>query len=176
MTRLCPDCTPSFCPFGSGAQSIIAPWSGPSCLLLSGPSTPSGGTKRATSVNMPLLRLQSSEKFTMSREIEPAHGSFRRHGSCTFTEVARLVPSGPSDIHSHLFVLMLIFDVSYYMLCYFIVFTVDPSSSPPHTKGRVRCLLSNPEGGMIRLEILIELRFLNSSFSSLNSSIRAFRA
>ena len=34
--------------------------------------TGSGGTKRATSANMPLLRPQSSEgKFTMSREIEP---------------------------------------------------------------------------------------------------------
>ena len=44
---------------------------------------------------MPLLRLQSSEgKFTTSREIEPVRRSFRRHGSCTFTEVARLVPSG----------------------------------------------------------------------------------
>ena len=45
----------------------------------------SGGTKRATRVNMPLLRLQSSEgKFTMSREIEPVRRSFRRHGSGTF--------------------------------------------------------------------------------------------
>ena len=55
----------------------------------------SGGTKRATSVNIPLLRLQSSEgKFTMSCEIEPVCRSFCRHGSCTFTQVARLVPSG----------------------------------------------------------------------------------
>ena len=55
----------------------------------------SGGTKRATSVNMPLLRLQSSEwKFIMSREIEPVRRSFCRHGSCTFTGVALLVPSG----------------------------------------------------------------------------------
>ena len=46
---------------------------------------PSGGTKRATSVNTPLLRPQSSEgKFAMSREIEPAHRSFRRRRSCTF--------------------------------------------------------------------------------------------
>ena len=30
----------------------------------------------------------------MSREIEPLRRSFCRHGSCTFTEVARLVPSG----------------------------------------------------------------------------------
>ena len=46
-------------------------------------------------LNIPLLRLQSSEgKFTMSREIEPVRRSFRRHGSCTFTEVAHLVPSG----------------------------------------------------------------------------------
>ena len=44
---------------------------------------------------MPLLRLQSSErKFTMSREIEPVRRSFRRRRSCTFTEVARWVPSG----------------------------------------------------------------------------------
>ena len=51
-----------------------------------------GGTKRATSVNMPLLRLQSSEgKFAMSREIEPVRRSFCRRGSGTFTEVARLV-------------------------------------------------------------------------------------
>ena len=56
----------------------------------------SGGTKRATFVNMPLLRLQSSEgKFTMCREIEPVRRPICRHGSCTFTEVARLVPSGP---------------------------------------------------------------------------------
>ena len=55
----------------------------------------SGGTKRATSANMPPLRLQSSEgKFTMSREIEPVRRSFRRSGSCTLTEVERLVPSG----------------------------------------------------------------------------------
>ena len=37
-------------------------------------------------------------------------------------------------------------------------------------------VLSLSEGGMIRLETLIELRFLNSSFSSSNFSIRAFRA
>ena len=56
---------------------------------------PPGGTERATSVNTPLLQLQSSEgKFKMSREIEPVRRSFCRHGSCTFTEVARLVPSG----------------------------------------------------------------------------------
>ena len=55
----------------------------------------SGGTKRATSMNRPLLRLQSSEgEFTMSRKIEPVRRSFCRHGSCTFTELARLVPSG----------------------------------------------------------------------------------
>ena len=35
-------------------------------------------------------------RFTTSVEIEPAGWSFCRHGSCTFTEVARLVPSGPS--------------------------------------------------------------------------------
>ena len=55
----------------------------------------SGGTKRATSENMPLLRLQSSEgKFTMPREIEPIRRPFCKHRSCTFKEVARLVPSG----------------------------------------------------------------------------------
>ena len=55
----------------------------------------SGGTERATSVNTSLLRLQSSEgKFTTSREIEPVRRSFRRRRSCTFTEAARLVPSG----------------------------------------------------------------------------------
>ena len=32
------------------------------------------------------------------------------------------------------------------------------------------------EGGMIRLETLISLRFLNSNFSSSSLSIRAFRA
>ena len=35
-----------------------------------------------------------SGKFTMSREIEPVRRSFCRHGSCTLTEVARLVLSG----------------------------------------------------------------------------------
>ena len=46
----------------------------------------SGGTKRATSVNVPLLRLRSSEgKFTMSREMKPVRRSFCRHGSCTIT-------------------------------------------------------------------------------------------
>ena len=58
----------------------------------------SGGTKRATSAKMPLLCLQSSEgKFTTSREIEPVRRSFCRHGSCTFTAVARLVPSGAEN-------------------------------------------------------------------------------
>ena len=57
----------------------------------------SGGTKCATSVNIQLLRLQSSEgKFTMSREIEPIRRSFSIHRSGTFTEVARLVPSDVS--------------------------------------------------------------------------------
>ena len=47
----------------------------------------SGGTKLATSVNMPLLRPQSSgDKLATYREIEPACRSFCRHGSCTFTE------------------------------------------------------------------------------------------
>ena len=57
----------------------------------------SGGTKCATSGNTPLLRPQSSGgKFTTSLEIEPVCRSFCRHGSRTFTEVARLVPSGPT--------------------------------------------------------------------------------
>ena len=44
---------------------------------------------------MSLLRLQSSEgKLTTSREIQPIRRSVCVHGSCTFTEVARLVPSG----------------------------------------------------------------------------------
>ena len=30
----------------------------------------------------------------MSREIDPVRRSFRRRGSCAFTEVARLAPSG----------------------------------------------------------------------------------
>ena len=42
-----------------------------------------------------------------------------------------------------------------------------PSTLPP----RIRS-----EGGMLRLEALIELKFLNYSFSSSNFSIRAFRA
>ena len=66
--------------------------------VLRGPeiaNAPSGGTKRATSESTPLLRLQSTEgKFTTSHEIEPVRRSFRRHGSSTFAEVARLVPSG----------------------------------------------------------------------------------
>ena len=53
----------------------------------------SGGTERATSVSVPLLRLRSSEgKSTMSREIEPVRRSF-----CTAQKLhvygrARLVP------------------------------------------------------------------------------------
>ena len=55
----------------------------------------SGGTKRATSINTPLLRLQSSEgKLTMPREIEPVRRSFHGRRSCAFTEVARLALSG----------------------------------------------------------------------------------
>ena len=47
-------------------------------------SVNSGGTKRAPSVKVPLLRLQSSEgKLTMSREIEPDAGP------SAGTEVAR---------------------------------------------------------------------------------------
>ena len=60
----------------------------------------SGGTKRATCVNVPLLRLQSSEdQFAMSREIEPVRRSFCRRRSCTSTEVARLEPSRSADDH-----------------------------------------------------------------------------
>ena len=40
------------------------------------------------------------------------------------------------------------------------------NTHPPYVSG----------GGMIRLETLIELKFLNSSFSNLNFSMRAFRA
>ena len=59
----------------------------------------SGGTKRATSANVPLLGLQSSEgRFPTPREIEPGRRSFCRRGSCTFTEVARLVPSGDGQL------------------------------------------------------------------------------
>ena len=59
----------------------------------------SGGTKHATLANMPLLHLQSSEgEFTTSREIEPIRRVFCRRRSCTFTEVARLVPSGRSKL------------------------------------------------------------------------------
>ena len=55
----------------------------------------SGGTKLDTSVSVPLLRLQSSEgKFTTSLEIEPVRRSLCRRRSCTFTDAARLVPSG----------------------------------------------------------------------------------
>ena len=64
--------------------------------VLSTSAVLSGGTECATSANEPLLRLQSSEgKFTTSREVELVRRSFRRHGSCTFSEVALLVPSGP---------------------------------------------------------------------------------
>ena len=41
-------------------------------------------------------RVGSEGKFTMSREIDPLRRSFRRRRSCTFTAVARLVPSGPT--------------------------------------------------------------------------------
>ena len=76
-----------------------------------------GGTKRATSVNTPLLRLQSSEarkikttknvcvcraprpektifrRPAMSKNIELVRRSFRRRGSCTLAEAGRLVHS-----------------------------------------------------------------------------------
>ena len=45
------------------------------------------------------------------------------------------------------------------------------SASPSRLRSR-----PSSEGGMIRLETLIELRFLNSNFSSSKFSIRAFRA
>ena len=49
-----------------------------------------GGTKHATSVDMRLLRLQSSEgKLATSREVEPVRGSLCRRGGRTRTEVAR---------------------------------------------------------------------------------------
>ena len=55
----------------------------------------SGGTKRAASVYMPLLLLQSSVgNFTTSDGTKPVRRSLRRRRSCSFTEVARLVPSG----------------------------------------------------------------------------------
>ena len=41
-----------------------------------------------------LVRRHQTYEFTMSREIEPVRRSFCRHGNCTFTEVAHLVPSG----------------------------------------------------------------------------------
>ena len=51
----------------------------------------SGGATCATSVNMPRLRLQSSDGIiTLYREVEPVRRSFCRHGSCTFTEVGTL--------------------------------------------------------------------------------------
>ena len=47
--------------------------------------------------HMTLLRLRSSEgQFATSREIEPERRSLRRHGSSTFVEAARLVPSSIS--------------------------------------------------------------------------------
>ena len=54
----------------------------------------SGGTKRATYVNMPLLRLQSPEgKFTMSHEIEPARRSLCR--PYNYTPVEPCMPYTP---------------------------------------------------------------------------------
>ena len=44
-----------------------------------------------------------------------------------------------------------------------------------HIMAFVGCLCLSSEGGMIRLEALIELKFICSSFSSSNLSIRAFR-
>ena len=52
----------------------------------------SGGTEHATSANVPLLHLQSSEGQLTSREIEPERRSFCGRRSCTFTEVACSVP------------------------------------------------------------------------------------
>ena len=53
-----------------------------------------GGTKHATSANVPLLRPRSSEgKFAAYHEVEPVRRSLRRLGSGTSTEVARLAPS-----------------------------------------------------------------------------------
>ena len=43
------------------------------------------------------------DKFTMSREIEPVRRSFCRHGSCTFTEVARGgLPRPPAELREAL--------------------------------------------------------------------------
>ena len=56
----------------------------------------SGGTKRGTSVNMPLLRLRSSDsKLQVQCLANRARTRVLLQAqSCTFTEVARLVPSG----------------------------------------------------------------------------------
>ena len=63
--------------------------------LPSGHVSPEAGFRRATSVNVQLLRLRSSKgKFIMFREIEPVRRSFRRRRSCTFTEVALWLPWG----------------------------------------------------------------------------------
>ena len=53
----------------------------------------SGGTERATSVNM-ATSASARMGNSVSREMEPVRRSFCGQGSCTFTEVARLVPSG----------------------------------------------------------------------------------
>ena len=41
--------------------------------------------------------ISAPAEFTMSREIETLRRSFCRHGSRTFTEMARLAPSGLSS-------------------------------------------------------------------------------
>ena len=79
---------------GSSPMDMRIPHLRIKIMLESNPLKPTILVRRLA-VNMPLLRLQSSEEnFTMSCDIEPVRRSFCRHGSCTFTEVARLVPSG----------------------------------------------------------------------------------
>ena len=59
------------------------------------PRSKPGGAKRATSVNSAASApAELGGESPVSLEIEPVRRSFCRHGSCTFTEVARLVPYG----------------------------------------------------------------------------------
>ena len=89
----------------------------PRRMELCGGKQASGGTKRATSKNVPLLRLQSSEgKFTMSREIEPIRRSFCRRRSRAFTEVASLVPSGLGKWAVYIYIYIYVY--TYYIYIY----------------------------------------------------------
>ena len=80
--------TPPFC-FGEPLSTLAR---GSPDASREAPTVISGGTKRATSINMPRLRLQSSEgKFTTSREFEPVlpqvlpqAQKLHIHGSGTF--------------------------------------------------------------------------------------------